>query len=249
MLSVAKKEAMMMMMNDGEAETMMMINDDEAEMKLDNDEEKTMMTAWLKEELIDGAEIGLRYKLDMVAQPCKRTRHGASETLGDEIGGLQSDAINSDKEQVCKESVDTLEQATQVLSKKDRDIPGAAASLLQIQDKLPMQAKSIISAFLGMNQDSEFEPPEAKAYEAQSGEIIEMLKRLLDEFRTKLFECQKEEMNSKHTYEMVQADLIDSIENSGRNLTEYLMKILALLPLTGWMGLEPLWSECEPRFH
>ena len=63
MLSVAKKEAMMMMMNDGEAETMMMINDDEAEMKLDNDEEKTMMTAWLKEELIDGAEIGLRYKL------------------------------------------------------------------------------------------------------------------------------------------------------------------------------------------
>ena len=87
-----------------------------------------------------------------------------------------------------------------------------------------------------MNQDSEFEPPEAKAYEAQSGEIIEMLKRLLDEFRTKLCECQKEEMNSKHTYEMVQADLIDSIENSGRNLTEYLMKILALLRLIGWRG-------------
>ena len=75
--SVAKKEESvtmsvdeaMMMMNDDEAETMMMINDDEAEMKLDNDEEKTMMTAWLKEELIDGAEIGLRYKADWNSLP------------------------------------------------------------------------------------------------------------------------------------------------------------------------------------
>lgn len=161
------------------------------------------------------------------------------KTLGGEIGGLQADVINFDadkseslaqrekdhaaftsEEQDYSESVDALERAIQVLSEKDRDIPGAGASLLQIQDKLPMQAKSIISAFLGMNQDSEFEPPEAKAYEAQSGGIIEMLKRLLDEFRTKLSECQKEEMNSKHAYDMVQADLIDSIENSNKDIEE-----------------------------
>ena len=62
MLSVAKKEAMMMM-NDDEAKTMMMINDDEAEMKLDNDEEKTIMTTRLEEELMDGADIGSPYEL------------------------------------------------------------------------------------------------------------------------------------------------------------------------------------------
>jgi len=159
------------------------------------------------------------------------------KTLGGEIGGLQGEVttFEADKkestaqrekdhsafveeEQDYGESVDALERAIQVLQEKDRDIPGA--SLLQIQDKLPVQAKSIISAFLGMNQDSEFEPPEAKAYEAQSGGIIEMLKKLLDEFRAKLGQCQKEEMNSKHAYNMVQQDLVDSIENANKDIEE-----------------------------
>jgi len=159
------------------------------------------------------------------------------KTLGGEIGGLQGDitTFEGDKKESTaqrekdhaafveeetdySESVDALERAIQVLQEKDRDIPGA--SLLQIQDKLPVQAKSIISAFLGMSQDSEFEPPEAKAYEAQSGGIIEMLKKLLDEFREKLGQCQKEEMNSKHAYNMVQQDLVDSIDNANKDVEE-----------------------------
>jgi len=161
------------------------------------------------------------------------------KTLGGEIGALQGDitSFEGDKkesaaqrekdhaafieeEQDYSESVDALERAIQVLQEKDRDIPGAGASLLQIQDKLPMQAKSIISAFLGMSHDSEFAPPEAKAYESQSGGLIEMLKKLNDEFRSKLGECQKEEMNSKHAFNMVQADLVDSIENAGKDVEE-----------------------------
>jgi len=159
------------------------------------------------------------------------------KTIGGDIGGLQGDVVSfeADKkasaaqrekdhaafveeEQDYGESVDALERAIQVLQSKDRDIPGA--SLLQIQDRLPAQAKSIISAFLGMSDESEFEPPEAKAYEAQSGGIIEMLKKLLDEFRSKLGECQKEEMNSKHAYDMVQQDLVDSIENANKDIEE-----------------------------
>merc|ERR1719352_1408418 len=64
------------------------------------------------------------------------------------------------------------------------------------------------------------EAPEANAYEAQSGGIIDMLKKLKDEFRTKLADCQKEEMNSKHAFDMVVTDLVDSIENSNDSIEE-----------------------------
>merc|ERR1719502_1109856 len=63
-------------------------------------------------------------------------------------------------------------------------------------------------------------PPEANAYEFQSGGIVDMLKKLKDEFRTKLADCQKEEMNSKHAYDMVVQDLVDSIENSNDTIAE-----------------------------
>merc|ERR1719247_1190327 len=47
-----------------------------------------------------------------------------------------------------------------------------------------------------------------------------MLKKLKDEFRGKLGECQKEEMNSKHAYDMIVTDLVDSIENSNDTIEE-----------------------------
>merc|ERR1719359_604692 len=62
--------------------------------------------------------------------------------------------------------------------------------------------------------------PEANAYEFQSGGIVDMLKKLKDEFRGKLGECQKEEMNSKHAYDMIVADLVDTIENSNDTIEE-----------------------------
>merc|ERR1719326_2255958 len=56
--------------------------------------------------------------------------------------------------------------------------------------------------------------PEVNAYEFQSGGVVEMLKKLKDEFRSKLADCQKEEMNSKHAHDMQVQDLTDSVENS-----------------------------------
>merc|ERR1719420_2512337 len=53
--------------------------------------------------------------------------------------------------------------------------------------------------------------PEANAYEFQSGGIVDMLKKLQDDFRKKKSECEKEEMNSKHASDMVIQDLTDTI--------------------------------------
>merc|ERR1719387_2179752 len=93
-----------------------------------------------------------------------------------------------------------------VLNKKTADKPAASAVLLQLaeSDKLPAQAKSMVAAFIGvmgkdfmgeMGPGMDYAAPEANAYEFQSGGIIDMLKKLKDEFRTKLADCQKEEMN------------------------------------------------------
>merc|ERR1719420_696542 len=113
--------------------------------------------------------------------------------------------------------------------KKTADKPAADAVLLQLaqSDRLPAQAKSMVAAFVGiMGKDflgemgPDYAAPEANAYEFQSGGIIEMLKKLRDEFRTKLADCQKEEMNSVHAYNMVVQDLVDSIENSNASIED-----------------------------
>jgi len=168
-----------------------------------------------------------------------------ARVLGEEIGKLQADvaqfsseksAATEQREKDSKayveestdygESVDALDRAIIVLNKKTADQPAADAVLLQLaeSDKLPGQARSMIAAFMGvMGKDfmgDMAEAPEANAYEFQGGGIIEMLKKLKDQFRSKLADCQKEEMNSKHAYDMVVQDLVDSIENSEQSIEE-----------------------------
>jgi len=169
-----------------------------------------------------------------------------AKVLGEEIAKLQKDVASfneeKDKQQAQREkdnkayveestdygeSVDALDRALIVLNKKMGDKTGADdAVLLQLasSSRLPDQAKSMVAAFLGVLgkdfMEGMDEAPEANAYEAQSGGIIDMLKKLKDEFRTKLAECQKEEMNSKHAYDMVVTDLVDSIENSEASIEE-----------------------------
>jgi hypothetical protein len=168
-----------------------------------------------------------------------------AKVLGEEISKLQADVASFESEKKAAtaqrekdnkayieestdygESVDAIERAIVVLNKKTADKPADAAVLLQLteSDRLPAQAKSMVAAFLGvMGKDfmSDMdEAPEANAYEFQGGGIIEMLKKLRDEFRTKLADCQKEEMNSKHAYDMVVQDLVDSIENSNASIEE-----------------------------
>jgi len=161
-----------------------------------------------------------------------------AKVLGEEIGKLNADVtdfeatIKSSTAQRAKEnkaflaesqdygeSLDAIDRAIIVLSKQTHDRP----ALLQLTEstQLPAKAQAMISAFLGMMQDeSGSSPPEANAYEFQSSGVIDMLKKLKDDFRTQLADCQKEESNSKHAFDMQVQDLTDSVENSKSDVEE-----------------------------
>merc|ERR1719454_687484 len=98
----------------------------------------------------------------------------------------------------------------QVLKKQSHD--RKQASLLQVSSLtqlslIPADAKRAIDAFV---QQEDMAPeglavsaPEANAYEFQSSGIIEMLQKLLDKFIDERTTLEKEEMNSKHAFEML----------------------------------------------
>jgi hypothetical protein len=167
-----------------------------------------------------------------------------TKSLAEAISGLQADVqqYSADKkaadaqrekdhaafleeEADFGESVDALERAIAVLKKQDYDRAAASAALLQVsnQPQLTAKVRSIVTEFVSMmDADDNKAPgvPEANGYEFQSGGIVEMLKKLHDEFREKLATSQKEEMNSKHAYNMIVEDLTDSIENSEKDIEE-----------------------------
>merc|ERR1719393_866710 len=107
------------------------------------------------------------------------------------------------------ESVDALERAIAVLKKQTHDRKQASLLQLKTLDLIPQNAKDTIDAFL--QQDPEetlaMSAPEANAYENQSGGIVEMLDKLLDKFIEERTQLEKEEMNSKHAYDMLMQDL------------------------------------------
>jgi septal ring factor EnvC (AmiA/AmiB activator) len=127
------------------------------------------------------------------------------------------------EQQDYAESVDALDRAIAVLSKQSYD----RSSLLQLttDSQLPANAQQMVSAFLGMMGEDDgtadpmaYSAPEANAYEFQSGGVVEMLKRLQAEFNDKKGECEKEEMNSKHAFDMIEQDLSDSVEKGNEDL-------------------------------
>jgi len=123
------------------------------------------------------------------------------------------------------ESMDALERAIVVLQKQSYDRPASSAVLLQLSESaaLPEKAKSVIAAFAEMMSDDSQSPPEANAYEFQSGGIVEMLKKLLADFTAKKEQVEKEEMNSKHAADMVLLDLKNSIEVANKAISEKTM--------------------------
>jgi len=225
-----------------------MLGDMSAKVKLDKNEEQVAFAefeTWCKMEIpaTQKSIAKAAENIDLLnAEIAKLTTE--AKVLGQEIGKLQSDVATFESEKKAAtaqrekdnkayeeestdygESVDALDRAIIVLNKKTADKPAASAVLLQLSesDRLPAEAKSMVAAFLG-GMGGEFMEamgaPEANAYEFQSGGIITMLKKLKDQFRSKLADCQKEEMNSKHAYDMVVQDLTDSIENSNQTIEE-----------------------------
>merc|ERR1719324_1883477 len=62
--------------------------------------------------------------------------------------------------------------------------------------------------------------PEANAYEFQSSGVIEMLEKLLDKFIDERTTLEKEEMNSKHAYDMLMQDLKAQIAQATQDRDE-----------------------------
>jgi len=163
------------------------------------------------------------------------------KTLAEEIGSLQSDIEKytanlkektaqrkTDNEEYLvqqkdyAESVDAVGRALEVMESNEGDVPASAASLLQMSDKnrMPAKVRSVVEAFVDMQDADEDGVPEANAYESQSGGLIDMLKKLQDDFRAKLAETEKREMNSVHAFNMLKQDLVDSISFAKKDISE-----------------------------
>jgi len=170
-------------------------------------------------------------QIDMLKADIAKAVADAAQ-LGKEIQGLDADVSvwngdmkaatsvrqieKSDYDAMHKdysESVDALQRAIAVLKKQSHD-RGQKASLAQVAALkdlvlIPESSKKIINAFLSTEEDDmeAVAAPEANAYEFQSHGVIEMLEKLLDKFIDERTTLQKEEMNSKHAFDMLMQDL------------------------------------------
>jgi len=127
------------------------------------------------------------------------------------------DAMHKD----YSESVDALQRAIAVLKKQAHDRKQASLAQVAALKNLvliPEHAKQVLSAFLSTESDDDeglaVAAPEANAYEFQSHGVIEMLEKLLDKFIDERTNLEKEEMNSKHAYDMLMQDLSAQIEQA-----------------------------------
>jgi len=133
------------------------------------------------------------------------------------------DALHKD----YSESIDALQRAIAVLKKQAYD--RKQASLVQVSalkelSLIPQDAKRMIDAFLSTGEEPAeglaVTAPEAYGYEFQSHGVIEMLEKLLTKFIDERTVLEKEEMNTKHAYEMLIQDLTAQIAQATQDRTE-----------------------------
>merc|ERR1719215_350048 len=124
------------------------------------------------------------------------------------------------------ESIDALERAIAVL-KKQAYTRKQAASFAQVKalnslELIPKEAKKAINVFLEQEpaEGLAVSAPEAAGYEFQSQGVIEMLEKLLDKFIDERTVLEKEEMNSKHAFDMLIQDLTAQTEQAKQDREE-----------------------------
>jgi hypothetical protein len=153
-----------------------------------------------------------------------------AETLAEEIADLQKEIAkhkselksatavrekeNTDYKAAhldVSESIDAIAKAIQVLKTRGADVP---QSLLQVANSnlLDEKAKNVINTFLAMGSDLGESAPEANAYEFQSGGVVELLEKLKLKFEDQKLSLEKEEMNSKASFQMLAQQLTDDVK-------------------------------------
>jgi len=168
-----------------------------------------------------------------------------AEKLGSEIAALdeQISVWNGDKKAASEvrakeaetyrathqdytESLDALDRAISVLRKQSFDRAQAALTQVEAAKLIPPDARRVITAFLAQGDRVEQDPldvsaPEANAYEFQSGGVIEMLEKLKDKFQDEKNDLEKQEMESKHAYEMLAQDLTEQVKAATQERTRH----------------------------
>jgi len=164
------------------------------------------------------------------------------------------DAMHKD----YSESVDALTRAIAVLKKQSHD-RSQAGSLVQVSalsslSLIPKEAKQAIDAFLQQDPDEGLavSAPEAEGYEFQSHGIIEMLEKLLDKFIAERTALEKEEMNTKHNFDMLIQDLTAQKEQAIADRTEKsetkAKKLQAKADATGQLQDTTTTMEADKKF-
>merc|ERR1711920_759422 len=130
------------------------------------------------------------------------------------------DALHQD----YSESISALERAIAVLKKQAHDRPQAMLQVSNLKQLslVPIDAKKAIDAFLEQDPQEGLavSAPEAYGYEFQSHGIIEMLEKLLDKFIAERTTLEKEEMNTKHAFDMLMQDLTAQIAQAQQDRDE-----------------------------
>jgi len=110
------------------------------------------------------------------------------------------------------ESIDALGKAIVALSKSQGSIPQAMMLLQQIasEHRVPDSAQDLMQTLLADDAEQPTNPPVA-AYESQSGGIVKIMEDLQAKFEEERAALQQEEMEGKHSFDMLELELSDQI--------------------------------------
>merc|ERR1719247_653088 len=114
------------------------------------------------------------------------------------------------------ESVDAIEKAHDVISSGAQDKEQAAVLLQQMATTVP-KMPIVLAAFL---EEEELGAPKAAAYQSQSDGILAILEGLGKKFKKELDECELEESNKAHAYELEMQHLTDTVAATKGDLSE-----------------------------
>merc|ERR1719235_408948 len=132
------------------------------------------------------------------------------------------------------DSIDAVERALETMKEGNKDVSlvqrTAALSKLASLERTPKEARRLITSFLqspnkaykalleaGMELDDGSGAPEAKAYEAHSGGVVDMVEGMGEKFEDKKNEIEKQEMNMKQAYNMMVQDLDSQIKSNTKS--------------------------------
>jgi len=123
------------------------------------------------------------------------------------------------------ESVDALERALIVMKKQNYDRQQKQSFLqtdANLMAAIPEKARMLVESYIALKDDDDYlsrTGPEANAYEFQSGNIVQMLQKLSENFQKQVSDLEKAEMNAKHAAELAEEDLSNAIEQTRQQLS------------------------------